>query len=151
MPIFERSLQVRTKRFWHCVYFGIVLACQTVGADEPAKQPKESTADKSTSSWMKLKLDYSQKILAGIAKADFDQIVQSAEAMRNLTTVEGFVRGRVPGYSTQLEIFKDANMELIKQAKRDNVEGATLAFTQITLSCVNCHKKLREESKTSTK
>jgi hypothetical protein len=130
---------------------GIVLACQTVSADEPPKQPKESTKDKPSSSWMKLKLDYSQKILAGIATADFDQIVRSAEAMEGLTTIEGFVRGRVPGYATQLEIFKDANAELIKQGKRGNVEGTTLAFTQMTLSCVNCHKKLRDESKTSTK
>jgi hypothetical protein len=136
---------VATKQTYQCFALIIALACPILAADESAKN-KNPQADKPASSWMKLKLDYSQKILAGIAKADFDQIVQSAEGMRTLTTIEGFMRSKVPGYTAQLEFFNDANAEIIKQAKRDNVEGVTLAFTQMTLSCVNCHKKLREGS-----
>jgi hypothetical protein len=50
----------------------------------------------------------------------------------------------MPGYRTQLEVFNDANEQIIRQAQKDNVEGAALAFTQLTISCVNCHKQLRE-------
>ena len=92
---------------------------------------------------MKKKLDYSQNILSGLASGDFDKIVENAEAMQGLSKVEWFIRGRTPGYRTQLEIFLDANGEIIKQAKQDNLEGSTLAFTQLTISCVNCHKQLR--------
>lgn len=136
-----------TRKSWHWAWLVIALISQAVGADEPAKKPEGRRAEKTASGWMKLKLEYSQKILAGIAEADFDKIVQNAEAMQGLTTIEAFVRGRAPGYSTQLEFFKDANAELIKQGKKDSVEGAALAFTQMTLSCVNCHKRLREEAK----
>jgi len=94
--------------------------------------------------WMKKKLDYSQNILAGIAVGDFDRIAENAESMRALSKVEGFVRGRTPGYRTQLQIFEEATSEIIRQANKDNVEGAALAFTQVTISCVNCHKRLRE-------
>lgn len=93
--------------------------------------------------WMKKKLDYSQNILAGLANADFNQITENAQAMQGLSKLEWFIRGRTPGYRTQLAIFQDANAEIIKQAKQDNLEGASLAFTQLTISCVNCHKHLR--------
>jgi|SRR5262245_15725529 len=96
-----------------------------------------------TSFWMKKKLEYSQNTLAAIATADFDKIIENAQAMRNLSKVEGFIRGQNPGYRTQLHIFDEANAEIIQQAKKENVEGAALAFTQLTISCVNCHKTLR--------
>ena len=111
-----------------------------VRADEkPGGEP-----DHSTSFWMKKKLDLSQRILGGLATADFDTIAASAESMRNLSKVESFVRGQAPGYRTQLQIFDEANAEIIRQAQKDNVDGVALAFTQLTISCVNCHKQLRE-------
>lgn len=94
--------------------------------------------------WMKKKLEYSQNILAGIATADFDKIVANAQSMRNLSKIEGFVRSQTPGYRAQLHIFEESADEIIRQAKKDNVDGAALAFTQLTISCVNCHKHLRE-------
>jgi hypothetical protein len=109
-------------------------------ADEPAK-------DSAPSVWMRKKLDYSQSILEGLSTADFDKIAQNARAMQSLSRVEAFVRGRTPGYRRQLQIFQSANEELIEQADNDNVEGAALAFTQVTISCVNCHKQLRQEEK----
>lgn len=97
-----------------------------------------------TSFWMQKKLEYSKNILAGISTADFDKIVENGESMRRLSTIEGFIRGQTPGYRTQLGIFEEAAGEIIRQGKKDNVEGAALAFTQLTISCVNCHKQLRE-------
>lgn len=114
----------------------------TLNGEEQAAGNKEQPV----SFWMTKKLDYSQNILAGIATADFDKIVENAEAMRKLSSVEGFIRGRTPGYRTQLHIFEESADEIIRQAKRDNVEGAALAFTQLTVSCVNCHKQLRAEA-----
>jgi len=108
--------------------------------DDKAEAGKEQPV----SFWMKKKLEYSQNILAGIANADFDKIVVNAESMRDLSKIEGFVRGGMPGYRTQLHIFEESTDEIIRQAKKDNVDGAALAFTQLTISCVNCHKHLRE-------
>jgi len=79
-----------------------------------------------------------------LAIGDFEKIAENAQAMQGLSKVEWFIRGQAPGYRTQLEDFLDANKEIIKQAERDNLEGSTLAFTQLTISCVSCHKRLRE-------
>jgi hypothetical protein len=127
---------------WTAVSCGIValVVAGTAGAQE--KQP--AGQDRQTSFWMEKKLEYSQNILAGIANADYDLIVKNAESMRSLSKIEGFIRRQTPGYRTQLRIFEDAADEIIRQANRDNVDGAALAFTQMTISCVNCHKHLRE-------
>jgi hypothetical protein len=113
-----------------------------------AARGEEQAADKNqnqpTNFWMRKKLEYSQNILAGITSADLDKVVANAEAMRKLSAIEGFLHGQTPGYRTQLHIFEESADEIIRQGKKDNVEGAALAFTQLTISCVNCHKQLRE-------
>lgn len=114
---------------------------------EAAVQKEAPAADAEPSVWMRKKLDYSKEILEGISTADFDQIAKNAEAMRALGKVEAFVRSRTPGYRTQMQIFDEANAEILKQANRDNLEGSALAFTQLTISCVNCHKQIREADK----
>jgi hypothetical protein len=140
-----------TKTFWSIPLFALLLTIQSANAQAPPEKVEAKASEKYSSGWMKLKLEYSQKLLAGIAKGDFDSIVQNAEGMRGLTMIEEFVRGRKPGYALQLDIFKDANSEMIKQAQQGNLEGTALAFTQLTLSCVNCHKRIREEPKAKAK
>jgi hypothetical protein len=108
------------------------------------EQKGPEAAESQPSVWMRKKLDYSRNILAGLASEDFDKVVTNAQAMQGMSRFEGFLRGKMPGYRTQLEVFQDANEQIIKQAQKDNVEGAALAFTQLTISCVNCHKQLRE-------
>lgn len=126
----------------------LIAACLllTTSAVPLAVRGEEQAGDKNqpTNFWMRKKLEYSQNILAGITSADLDKVVANAEAMRKLSTIEGFLHGQTPGYRTQLHIFEESADEIIRQGKKDNVEGAALAFTQLTISCVNCHKQLRE-------
>jgi hypothetical protein len=112
-----------------------------------AVQPPEKIDDKNPSIWMKKKLDYSQNILAGITAEDFDKIADNARAMKGLGKFEAFVRSRNPAYTRQLQSFDDINDEIIREADRDNLEGVALAFTQLTVNCVNCHKVLRQHAK----
>lgn len=123
---------------------GAMLAA--AGSFGDAQEPKVNDGqekEQSTSFWMERKLRLSQELLAGITAADFDKIAVSAQAMRALNKVEAFVRSRTPGYRTQLQIFDESLAEIARQADKDNVEGAALGFTQLTISCVNCHKQLR--------
>ena len=95
--------------------------------------------------FMKKKLEFSQHILAGLATSDFDRISDAATSMNNLNQIEKWSRRtNAEAYRTQLRVFRFANEELVRQANRKNIDGAALAFSQLTLSCVNCHKVLRE-------
>ncbi len=111
------------------------------------QKPDEKIDDKNPSIWMKKKLDYSQNILAGITAEDFDKIADNARAMKGLGKFEAFLRSRNAAYTRQLQAFEDINDEIIRQADNDNVEGVALAFTQLTINCVNCHKVLRQHVK----
>lgn len=102
------------------------------------------TAAKPISFWMKTKLNASKSILEALTQGDFEKLEIEAEQMRLVGKLEGFVRSKNPDYKTQLHTFELANQELVRQSKRRNIEGATLAFNQLTTSCVACHVMLRE-------
>ena len=89
------------------------------------------------------KLEYTQDILRDLVIGDLDQVAEKAEQMRLLSRVEGWSRRGKPGYRAQLQAFELANSEILRNAKADKLDGATLAFQQLTVSCVSCHKILR--------
>jgi len=95
---------------------------------------------------MNVKLQTSQKIFAALTEADYETILESTNTLKMLSTLEGFVRRRDPRYHTQLRTFEFAVEEIQRQAKKENIEGVVLGFNQLTLSCVNCHKQLRDAS-----
>jgi hypothetical protein len=111
--------------------------------DKQAKD-KEAKEERDPSIWMKQKLTYSERILEGLAKGDMDLINKNASAMRALNRIEYFVRRDPPAYRTQLNVFQFSVDELIRCSQEDNLDGAALAFTQMTMSCVNCHKHIRK-------
>lgn len=118
-----------------------ILGVTTVSGQEKLdKQPDDY--------WMRKKLEYSQTVLQGITMEDFDLVRQAATSMRRLGTIESFARRKdTKAYRAQLAIFEYANDDLITQAEAKDVDAATAAFTQLTLSCVNCHKQLRAANK----
>ena len=103
----------------------------------------EEPEQKTQSYWMKKKLEYSQNILSGLATEDFKKIKENAASMKALDVLEKFVHPRDKDYRMQLQTFQFSNDELIRNAREKNIDGAALAYVQLTVSCVNCHKVLR--------
>jgi hypothetical protein len=116
----------------------MVPAHRLSAGDEPSKM---------SSLWMRQKLQASQAILAGLADADFETIGKNAQAMNLMTHLEKWVRADTPGYRTQLRLFEFADRELIRATREKNIDAATLAYNQLTISCVSCHKIVREAAK----
>lgn len=112
----------------------VFVAARVAGAAEP-EEP---------SFWMKKKMEYSQNILEGLAKADFAAIEKNASSMNSLAQIENWVRANTPEYKRELTTFRAANKGLIRMAQDEDVDGATLAFMQLTQSCVQCHKLIRD-------
>lgn len=107
---------------------------RVAGADE-AEEP---------SYWMQKKMQYSENILAGLAKADFAAIEKNAASMNSLSQIEGWVRGNTPEYKRQLAAFRSANRNLIRLSQDQDLDGAALSFMQLTMTCVQCHKMIRD-------
>jgi hypothetical protein len=125
------------------VGISVCLARAPDKAPPPRKQEKKEEA----SIWMKRKLEYSRKILEGLTRGDFDLVKTSAAALEVVSYLEESDRADLPGYRRQLRYFTDANKELIRQCRNRNSSGATLAYTQMTLSCVHCHDLIRDAKK----
>ena len=127
----------------------IALAVLSVGAagandSRPAKKPP-AKADQG-SVWMKKKLEYCKNILDGLTKADFEVIKKNAGLLQTIKYLEAADRTSKE-YKRQLSYFEAATKSLISQAGKKDINGTTLAYTQLTLSCVQCHNVVRDAKK----
>jgi hypothetical protein len=93
---------------------------------------------------MRKKLGHSQKILEGIALNNFDQISRSAEELILISKAAEWRVIKSPQYEVQSNAFRRAAETLIEKARDKNLDGATLAYVDLTLSCVKCHKYVRD-------
>ncbi len=126
------------------------MVAAVVAADPPAANPAgqgQADAENETSVWMVKKLEYSQAILQGLAMADFEAIKSNGVRLHLLNKVEGFVRRSNPRYKRHVRAFEEICDEIVDQADQENLAGVTLAFNQLTINCVNCHRSLRNEDK----
>ncbi|MCA9217265.1 MAG: cytochrome c [Planctomycetales bacterium] len=115
----------------------------TVEKSAPNSDSASQAKDDGPSHWMSKKMKLSTEVFEGIASEDFEKISKSAREMKVLSKAEHFVRSNPSGYRTQLQLFRFANNELIRAANSESIESVTLAFNQLTVSCVNCHRLIR--------
>lgn len=104
-------------------------------ADAP--RPNEAAA------FMHLKLNHAQKVLEGIALENFDLIAKNAEQMGLLTQDENWMVYQTVEYRQHSADFERIAGTLTKAAKAKNLDGAALAYMELTMSCINCHKHTR--------
>jgi cytochrome c len=99
--------------------------------------------DSNVSAWMRRKLQRTEQALAGLVTEDFKAMEQAAASMKTLGKVEAWSRRKaLPRYDMLMASFNYACEELETGAREENIEAATLAYTQLLLSCVNCHIEL---------
>lgn len=106
-------------------------------AEEALPQPKKEEL-------MKKKLQHSQKVLEGIATNDFDLIAKSAEELIAISKEAQWKTIKTPRYTLYSEDFQRAAGTLVDDAKKKNIDAATLTYMELTMTCVKCHKHVRE-------
>lgn len=130
---------------------GMLAASIAISIAALALRADEKSGEKQPASfWMKKKLQYSEKVLEGLAKADYESIAENAKLMNQLSQIEDFVRGRDEEYRHHLKTFDRVTRELVHQANDEDIDGAALAYMELTLNCVNCHKHLRDRKESDT-
>jgi hypothetical protein len=93
---------------------------------------------------MQRKLKHAQKVLEGLAINDFDKIAENGQELLDLSKLNEWKVVKTPRYATYSTEFQETVEKLIKNAKDKNLDGATLAYMEMTSSCVKCHKHVRE-------
>jgi hypothetical protein len=129
------------------------LACDSNGSLDfggrlswPFQRRRKKDKEKA-SIWMNAKAEFSANILAALTQGDFAKIRRNAQDLDMASHLELLFQADSPEYKQQTTLFIAANKELIRQANAKNIYGATLAFNQLTISCVQCHKMVRETKK----
>lgn len=100
-----------------------------------------------SSALMKRKLKHSQDILEGLAIEDFAKIRASAKELVAISQETQWKAIQAPQYATLAAEFRAAVAKLDSMAEAKNLDGATLGFVKVTLSCVDCHKLVRDQQK----
>lgn len=91
---------------------------------------------------MQKKLEYSKNIVDGLVTEDFEVILKSAKSLNQLGKKK-WLENESSEYRAQNQVFWFTAASLVLAAEEKNIDGATLAYTQMTVSCVNCHKLIR--------
>ena len=116
---------------------------------EPKREPKklDDAIAKELSELMKRKLENSQKVLEGVAMNDFEKISKHAEELIFISKQVEWKVLKTPEYELYSNEFRRTAGDLVQKAKDKNLDGAALAYVDLTLTCVKCHKNVRETRK----
>jgi hypothetical protein len=121
----------------------LLVASFTVGgyvaSQEPGQSPKAG--------FMRMKLEPAKNILEGIALSNFDMIRKNSEQIRKLTLDEGWMVRQTEEYRKHSREFQRTLTLLNRACEEKDLDGATLAYMQMTMRCVECHKSLRDNVK----
>jgi hypothetical protein len=115
-----------------------------LSGDSGGPQKAQGGNSKKVSELMRKKLEHAQKVLEGIALNDFDKILNHADALMQLSKEIEWQVIKTPRYEVQSNEFRRAVASLQEKATQKNLDGAALGYVELTLSCVKCHKYVRE-------
>lgn len=96
--------------------------------------------------FMRQKLEFSKLVLEGITLENYDVIAKNARALKLLSRAALWELPTIPNaeeYVIYTGEFQRLCDDLSKNAKAKNIDGATIAYLGLTMSCVNCHKYVR--------
>ncbi|WP_152051237.1 hypothetical protein [Tautonia marina] len=112
-------------------------AIATVDADPDAQDKRAEL--------MALKLDYAKNVLEGLTLEKMDQVAKNAQELKLLSAAAEWEPVTVPGplYLVYTREFQRIADSLAENAKDKNLDAATLAYVQLTMNCVECHKYVR--------
>jgi cytochrome c556 len=103
----------------------------------------QSKRQRATKEFMRDKLELSQKVLEGLATEDYDLIIAKATKLSAMTQEADWRTFENPDYEQNSATFRRQVDALVKSARNKNLDGATLAYVRMTMSCVDCHKFVR--------
>jgi hypothetical protein len=122
----------------------VVLLTLTIMPFDVTGQDKKQDRDEALAAMMQKKLKSAHLVLDGVAIGDFKKIANGGEELTQLAKSETWQLIRSPHYERHSADFIRATENLVKKAKEKNMDGAALAYVEMTLSCVRCHQYVRE-------
>ncbi len=121
----------------------LILAAVVTMAGVPAAEEPPVEADK-VGAFMRAKLLHGQHVLEGLAVEDFDLIDRGAHDLALASQASSWQVLQTEDYKRQSEEFRRSCNALRAAAKARNLDGAALAWMEVTMKCIQCHKYVRD-------
>jgi hypothetical protein len=126
----------------------MVLAVMGLGLLAWAVTAQEQTAAKKAApgpdAFMLAKLEHAKRVLEGLTTENFDLVARNAQAMTLLSLERGWQVLQTEEYLQRSAEFRRTSSALTEASKNRNLDGATLAYVDLTMKCVECHKYVRQ-------
>jgi hypothetical protein len=137
-------------RFSPLVIAGLIALGTTHGLGQPPK-PKDVVDTPplpSEAQVMQAKLRHAQALMAALAKEDYKKLEEHGAAIVALTKASDFLRAyKTDEYEFQTRAFQRSAQTIVDKARSKNLDGATLAYIDMNISCVGCHNHFRGQKK----
>lgn len=121
------------------------LAVLFVGSGHAQEKPKTPAPQPKNPTVMQRKLTHAQKLLEGLAVADFAKLSAAADELALCAKEASWRAANSPKFEVHSNNFVRNLVAIKKAAKAKNVDAAALAYVDMTLTCVKCHQQVREE------
>ena len=121
----------------------VVLAVAAVTGSRPTADESTTRPDQ-VAVFMRAKLAHSQNVLEGLAIEDYDLIDKGAQELSLASEDASWQVLQTEDYARQSADFRRSCDSLRKAAKSHNLDGAALAWMEVTMKCVQCHKVVRD-------
>jgi hypothetical protein len=122
----------------------VLLTLISTAAAVTAQEQSTDTPPDKVSKFMRAKLVHSQKLLEALALEDFAQLAKHSQDLKLLSQESNWNVLQTEQYLLHSEDFRRRADALTQAAKKKNLDGASLAYVELTLNCVQCHKHLRD-------
>lgn len=116
-------------------------------ADEPRlKEPRPPLPKLPTGKeLMALKAKHAQDMLAALAIEDYARIAEAADEIGRIAQAAEFLTAyKTAEYEIQMKLFVRTVGSISKHARNKNLDGTMLAYIDMSMSCVKCHKYTRD-------
>ncbi len=114
---------------------------QSRGHAEPDKDVPQDV--RALDAFMRRKLELSRDALKALVTEDFIMIKQTAQGLEKMSRQSEWDVFHLDEYNHFSAEFRRIARSMAKHAENKNIDGAALAYTQLTMSCVECHKFTR--------
>jgi cytochrome c556 len=123
-----------------------------LGTGHSRAEPPKPAEDPTEKGIMEQKRQHAHKLLDALTAGDQAALKVEAAALVRLaerpifltgSKAEGQPRYKTEEYAFWVEAFKRSAADMLKAAEAKNLDGAALAYSDLTRTCVKCHTHFR--------
>ncbi len=122
----------------------LATAVRSTQARDNKEDGGTKVAQEVSGSLMQQKLKHAQDLLSSLSIGDYERMVTHARELQRISLEARWSQPHSPAYAGYGDDFRNALERIATAAEKQNIDGAALNYVQVVLTCVQCHKVVRE-------